>query len=66
MYKLSMLDVKDRLEADIVEMEYLTDTLKSALKFDEKEKAIFRSIRLQSVIDDLELIKRSLKEQIKY
>ena len=66
MYQLSMLDVKDRLEADIVEMEYLTDTLRSALKFDEKEEAIFRSIRLQSVIDDLELVKRSLKKQIKY
>ena len=66
MYQLSTLDIKDRLEADIKEMEYLTNTLKSALKFDDKEEATFRSIRLQSVIDDLDLVQRSLKEQIKY
>ena len=66
MYQLSILNVRDRLEADIEEMKYLTNTLKSVLKFDEEREATFRSIRLQSVIDDLELVKRSLKEQIKY
>jgi hypothetical protein len=66
MYQSSMMDVKDRLEADIKEMEYLTDTLKSALKYNTKEQSTSRSVRLQSVIDDLELVKRSLKEQIKY
>tara|TARA_R100001463_G_scaffold45639_1_gene94003 strand:+ start:559 stop:759 length:201 start_codon:yes stop_codon:yes gene_type:complete len=66
MYQSSMMDVKDRLEADIEEMEYLTDTLRSALKYNEKEESTCRSIRLQSVIDDFELVKRSLKEQIKY
>ena len=58
-----MLTLIQKLEADIKEMEYLTEVLKDTQNWNKEEK---RSIRIQGVINDLELVKRSLKEQIKY
>ena len=58
-----MLTLIQKLEADIKEMEYLTEVLKATQNWNKEEK---RSIRIQGVINDLELVKRSLKEQIKY
>ena len=58
-----MLTLIQKLEADIKEMEYLTEVLKDTQNWNKEEK---RSIRIQGVINDLELVKRSLKQQIKY
>ena len=63
-----MLTLKQKLEADILEadikeMEYLTEVLKATHNWDKEAK---RSIRIQGVINDLELVKRSLKQQIKH
>ena len=58
-----MLTLIQKLEADIKEMEYLTEVLKATQNWNKEEK---RSIRIQGVINDLELVKRSLKQQIKY
>ncbi len=63
-----MLTLIQKLEADISEMEYLTNVLKSQLNWDKENRTDYfkKPLRIQGVIDDLELVKRSLKKQIKY
>jgi len=58
-----MFTSKEKLDADIREMEYLTQVLKDAQRW---EKPADRSIRIQGVMNDLELVRTSLKYQIKY
>lgn len=58
-----MFTSKEKLDADIREMEYLTQVLKDTQKW---EKQADRSIRIQGVMNDLELVRTSLKYQIKY
>tara|TARA_R110000787_G_scaffold254988_1_gene360320 strand:- start:339 stop:512 length:174 start_codon:yes stop_codon:yes gene_type:complete len=57
-----MFTSKEKLDADIREMEYLTQVLKDAQNGQDYD----RSIRIQGVMNDLELVRTSLKYQIKY
>jgi hypothetical protein len=65
-----MFTSKHKLDADIKEIEYLTEVLKSAQKWNTESDRVKSfhdfSIRIKSVVDDLELVKRSLKCQIKF